>query len=140
MVAAEQGEAGSDHPWHGRQLPVAEWDGWLIIPVDGGYTFTLLTSRKATVTLDDLPAARSPQLRIQVCGLLGDAVQPVRVSAALQAGVHRIRIQLAPGIENEPAPPWGGPALYWEGPQTPLAPVPASAEFHLMPLNATEAQ
>ena len=110
VVPALQGEAGVDHPWHGPQLPVAEWDGWLIIPADGGYTLTLLTSRKATVTLDDLPPVHSPELRIQVCGSLGDAVQPVRVSAALQAGVHRIRIQLQPGIENEPAPTWGGPA------------------------------
>jgi hypothetical protein len=140
VVPALQGEAGSDHPWHGPQLPVAEWDGWLIIPNDGGYTLTLLTSRKATMTLDDLQPVRSPDLRIQVCGSLGDAVQPVRVSAALQAGVHRIRIQLEPGMENEPAPAWGGPALFWEGPQTPLAAVPASAEFHLMPLNAIEAQ
>jgi hypothetical protein len=101
---------------------------------------TLLTSRKATVTLDDLPPAHSPELRIQVCGSLGDAVQPVRISAGLKAGMHRIRIQLEPGIENEPAPTWGGPALYWEGPQTPLAPVPPSAEFRLMPLNAIEAQ
>jgi hypothetical protein len=140
VVAAEQGEAGSDHPWHGPQLPVARWQGWLVIPADGGYTLTLLTSRRATITLDNLPPAHSPALRIQVCGLLGDAVQPVRVSAALKAGVHRIRIELEPGIENEPAPPWGGPALYWEGPQTPLSPVPASAEFHMLGLNAVEAQ
>jgi hypothetical protein len=127
--------AGTDHPEarprppeSGPRPPVADWDGWLVIPADGGYTLTLLTSRKATITLDDLPAVRSPELRIQVCGSLGDAVQPLRVSAALQAGVHRIRIQLEPGIENEPAPAWGGPALYWEGPETLLEPVPASAE------------
>jgi len=107
-----------------------------MIPADGGYTFTLLTSRKATMTVDDLAPAHSPELRIQVCGSLGDAVQPLRVSAALQAGVHRIRIQLEPGIENEPGPAGGGPALYWEGPETPLAAVPASAEFHLTPFYA----
>lgn len=83
--------------------------------------------------LDDLPAVRSPELRIQVCGSMGDAVQPVRISAALQAGWHRIRIALDPGIENEPTPAAGGPALYWEGPQTLVAPVPGSAEFHLAP-------
>jgi hypothetical protein len=115
-------------PGNGRGT---EWDGWLAIPSDGGYTLTLLTSRKATMMLDDLPPAHSPELRIQVCGSLGDAVQPVRISAGLRAGLHRIRIQLEPGIENEPMRAGGGPALYWEGPQTPLEPVPASAEFHL---------
>ena len=128
-----EGVAGVDHPGVGPQPPVAGWDGWLVIPSDGGYTITLLTSRKATMTLDDLPPVRSPELRIEVCGLLGDAVQPVRVSAGLRAGYHRIRIQLEPGIENEPAPAIGGPAIYWEGPETPLEPVPASGEFMLAP-------
>ena len=113
-----------------------EYDGWVRIPVDGGYTLTLLTSRRATLRLDDLPAGRSPELRIQVCGLLGDAVQAVRVSGGLRAGLHRVRIEMDPGIENEPAPVGGGPALDWEGPQTPLAPVPTSAEFYLRPVYA----
>jgi len=117
----------------GPKPPVAGWDGWLAIPADGGYTITLLTSRRATLTLDDLPAARSPELRAQVCGSLGDAVQPVRLSAVLRAGLHRIRIELEPGIENEPAAASGGPALYWEGPQIGAEPIPASAQFHVKP-------
>jgi hypothetical protein len=138
VVAAElvprvQTAAGDELSGSGPKAPVAGWDGWLAIPADGGYTITLLTSRRATLMLDDLPAVRSPELRIQVCGSMGDAVQPVRISAALQAGWHRIRIALDPGIENEPTPAAGGPALYWEGPQTLVAPVPGSAEFHLAP-------
>jgi hypothetical protein len=136
VVAALPGVAGVDHRWPVPGPPFAEWNGWLVIPADGGYTITLLTSRKAAMTLDDLPSVRSPELRIQVCGSLGDAVQPVRISAGLRAGLHRIRIQMEPGIENEPTPAAGGPALYWEGPQTPLAAVPASAEFHLTPFDA----
>jgi hypothetical protein len=93
-----------------------EYDGWVRVPRDGGYTLTLLTSRRATLQLDDLPSVRSPELRIQVCGSPGDAVQAVRVSAGLRAGLHRVRIELDPGIENEPAPVGGGPALSWEGP------------------------
>jgi hypothetical protein len=110
----------------GPQAPASEWNGFLSIPADGGYTITLLTSRRATLGLDDLPPAHSPELRLQVCGLLGDAVQPVRVSAALKAGLHRIRIEMEPGIENEPGSANGGPALYWEGPETPLEPVPGT--------------
>lgn len=106
---------------------MSEFDGWVRIPADGGYTFTLLTSRKATLTVDDL-AARSPELRIEVCGSMGDAVQPVRLSAALQAGLHRIRIALDAGIENEPAGNVGasGPMLMWEGPG--ILPKAVSAE------------
>ncbi len=108
------------------------YDGWVRIPEDGGYTITLLTSRRATVTVDDLPAVVSPELRIQVCGLLGDAVQPVRVSAGLRAGLHRVRIQLDPGVENEPGGNVGvgGPRLVWEGPRILPEVVPAGAMTH----------
>ncbi|MFP5229731.1 MAG: hypothetical protein ACLGXA_19125 [Acidobacteriota bacterium] len=134
VVPSIPGVAGVDHRGSiPQQASISGYDGWLMIPADGGYDITLLTSRRATVTLDDLPPVHSPELQIQVCGSLGDAVQPVQVSAALQAGLHHVRIQLDPGIENEPAPPTGGPALFWEGPQTTLAPVPASAQFHLTP-------
>ncbi len=134
LVPAVAIAAGVDHPGSGPTLPIAGWDGWLTIPADGGYTITFLTSRRATLTLDDLPVARSPELRAQVCGSLGDAVQPVRISAGLQAGLHRVRIEMYPGIENEPVPAGSGPALYWEGPQVNVEPIPASAQFHLKPL------
>ncbi len=108
------------------------YDGWLRIPADGGYSLTLLTSRHATLSIDDLPAVQSPELRIQVCGSMGDAVQPTRVSAALLAGLHRIRIELEPGIENEPrgnlSP--GSPMLMWEGPGLLPEAIPATALAH----------
>ena len=109
-----------------------EYSGWVQIPADGGYSFTLVTSRRATVTLDGLSPAQSPELRIEVCGSLGDAVQPVRVSAALVAGWHRIRIDLDAGIENEPQSNLGdgGPLLLWEGPGILPQAVPAGALAH----------
>ncbi|HTV83182.1 MAG TPA: hypothetical protein VME18_11065 [Acidobacteriaceae bacterium] len=128
--------AGEETAWSGPKPPLIGWKGWIRIPWDGGYTITLLTSRLATFSIDDLPPAHSPELRSQVCGSPGNAVQATPLSAALRAGLHWIRIDLSPGIENEPQPTEGGPALYWEGPQTPLAPVPVAAEFHLDPLYA----
>jgi hypothetical protein len=109
-----------------------EYNGWVRIPADGGYTITLLTSRKARLRVDDLPPAESPELRIQVCGSMGDAVQPVRLSASLAAGLHRIRVELDPGVENEPAGNLGtgGPALFWEGPGILPEPVPKNALAH----------
>lgn len=108
------------------------WSGWVQIPADGGYSLTLLSSRKATLILDDLPPVPSPELHIQVCGSLGDAVEPMRVSAALLAGWHRIRIDLDAGIENEPQSNLGtgAPLLLWEGPGILPEPVPATALTH----------
>ena len=110
-----------------------EYDGWVRVPQDGGISFTLLTSRRARLALDDLPAAESPELGMQVCGSLGDAVQPTRVSAALRAGFHRIRIELDPGVENEPDGNLGGvgsPRLLWEGPGLLPEPIPPAALLH----------
>jgi hypothetical protein len=112
-----------------------EYDGWIRIPADGGYSLTLLTSRQASLTIDDLPAVRGPELRVQVCGSFGDAVQPTRLSAALLAGLHRIRIELEPGIENEPEGNLGsgGPLLMWEGPGLLPEAIPAAALVHAAP-------
>ncbi|HZZ38570.1 MAG TPA: hypothetical protein VFE06_05515 [Acidobacteriaceae bacterium] len=104
--------------------------GWLRIPVDGGTTLTLLTSRRATLTFEDLPPGKSPELRMQVCGSLGDAVQPITVSAGLRAGLHRIHIHFDPGIENEPQRPDGAPVLMWQGTTQLPEPVPAAMFVH----------
>ncbi|MGB7169250.1 MAG: hypothetical protein WBD32_09625, partial [Acidobacteriaceae bacterium] len=105
-------------------------DGWLRIPADGGTTLTLLTSRRATVTFENLPPAQSPELRMQVCGSLGDAVQPIMVSAGLRAGLHRIHIHLDAGIENEPQRADGAPVLLWQSAAQLPEPVPAAALVH----------
>ncbi|HEX3661089.1 MAG TPA: hypothetical protein VHU89_06635 [Acidobacteriaceae bacterium] len=105
-------------------------DGWLRVPADGGYTLTLLTSRRATLTFENRPPVRSPELRVQVCGSLGDAVQPVTLSAGLRAGLHRIHIHLDPGIENEPQRADGAPVLLWQSAAQLPQPVPAAAFLH----------
>ncbi len=109
-----------------------EYDGWVRIPADGGYSLTLLTSRRATMFVDNLPPARSPEIRIQVCGSMGDAVLPVEVSASLLAGLHRIRIELDPGVENVSRSNLGdgAPLLLWEGPGILPEAIPATALVH----------
>ena len=108
-----------------------EYDGWVRIPADGGYSLTLLTSRRATMFVDNLPPVRSPEVRIQVCGSMGDAVLPVEISASLLAGLHRIRIELDPGVENVPQSNLGdgAPLLLWEGPGLLPEAIPVSALF-----------
>lgn len=101
------------------------------VPADGGYTFTLLSSQSATVRLDDQAPVQTPKLRPQVCGATGYAVQATRISAGLAAGMHRLRIEWAPG--GNQADPLSGadgpPLLIWEGPgiitqAVPVAPLP----------------
>ncbi|HKR28211.1 MAG TPA: hypothetical protein VJS11_12185 [Acidobacteriaceae bacterium] len=103
------------------------WDGWLRVPADGGYTITLVSSLSGKLQIDDAPAAASPEPRMQVCGFFGDAVQPTQLTAALQAGLHRIHIEIGTGIENSTAGADGQPVLYWDGPATPLELIPADA-------------
>ncbi len=106
------------------------FDRLIHLPADGGYTFTLLTSRDATMAIDDLPPRHTPKPRAQVCGAEGNAVQPVRLSVALKAGDHRIRIDRMPGIENAAAlrgAPADQPVLLWEGPGIEREPVPQTA-------------
>ncbi|HET7348719.1 MAG TPA: hypothetical protein VFJ10_15400 [Acidobacteriaceae bacterium] len=109
------------------------WDGWLRVPADGGYTITLLTSRRATLQIDSSPPQHSPELRMQVCGFYGDAVQPTQVTAAMQGGLHRIHIEIGTGVENSTAGATSQPVLYWEGPATPLSPIPADALVSVSP-------
>ena len=99
------------------------------VPVDGGYTFTLLMSAQGSLTIDDLPPVNTPKARPQVCGSIGDAVQAVRVSAVLKSGLHHIRIERTSGIENTEPPSGtstGEPILLWEGPDLQRQLVPAN--------------
>jgi len=99
------------------------------VPADGGYTFTLLTSLEGSMAIDDLPAVHTPKSRAQVCGAEGNAVQPVRVSAALRAGDHRVRIVRGAGIENASGPAGADrPVVLWEGPGIEREFLPAGAE------------
>ena len=91
------------------------------VPADGGYTFTLLTSTRASLAVDDGPAAFSPKPRPQVCGAPGDAVQPVRLSRVLRAGLHRLRVTRDNALENADVASPEVPFLLWEGPGMPQA-------------------
>lgn len=102
------------------------------VPADGGYTITLLTSTNASLAVDGLAPVHGSKARPQVCGSLGNAVQPIRVSAALAAGWHRIEITRSAEIENADFAD-GAPVLLWEGPGMARQIIPGSAYFHTMP-------
>ncbi len=89
------------------------------VPADGGYTVTLLTSTQGSMTVDDRAPVVTPLARKQVCGSVGDAVQPVRDSAVLREGRHSIRIVRNQAVENAVTPSGEAsdlPIVLWEGP------------------------
>jgi hypothetical protein len=101
-----------------------DFEGYIAIPADGGYTFTLLSRDGGELDIGGAVVATSPAPVAQVCGSAGDMVQAVRGSIGLKAGLHAIRI----AITDTEAPDDFG--LRWEGPGIALADVPASALFH----------
>jgi hypothetical protein len=97
------------------------FDGYLNIPADGGYTFTILAGDQARLELDGAPVAISPKPFAQVCGSAGNAVQLTTASVGLRAGRHAIRVSMSNTLgENNFA-------LKWQGPGISLSDIPAAA-------------
>jgi hypothetical protein len=100
------------------------FEGYIAIPTDGGYSFTLLSKDGGRLEIGGAVVATSPEPLAQVCGSVGNMVQAARGSIGLQAGLHAIRIAI-----TDTAGPYGF-ALRWEGPGIALSDVPSSALFH----------
>ncbi len=117
--------------WGVSELPSGktQYDGYIDVPVDGGYTFTFLTSTTAQMTVDGTIVG-NPEMQPQVCGSIGNAVQPLRLSLVLQRGFHRFSVVKGPEPENAIATPANEPYLLWEGPEQPSEQVPEAAIRH----------
>jgi hypothetical protein len=98
--------------------------GYIAIPTDGGYSFTLLSKDGGTLEIGGAVVATSPEPIAQVCGSVGNMVQASRGTIGLKAGLHAIRIAI-----TDTAGP-SGFALRWEGPGIALSEVPATALSH----------
>lgn len=107
---------------HPAATPIQENNFTFVVPESGGYTFTLLTSTKGSLAIDDLPPVTTPKGRAQVCGSLGNAVQPAQQSATLTKGLHVLHIERDSSLENAALVSTGKeemPPVLWEGPGTP---------------------
>ena len=102
------------------------FDGFLNVPADGGYTFTLLSNDDGSIEIDSAPVVASPKPWPQVCGTAGNAVQRATGSVGLRAGRHRIRVAMTHGAGED------GFAVLWQGPGIELSPIPASALSHVV--------
>ena len=109
-----------------RKLPenyALQFDGFLEIPADGGYTLTLIANDTSSFTLDGRTYT-TPAAFPQVCGLAGNAPRTVTVPLALAKGPHTLRINdtHTTGEDNL--------RLLWQPPGQPVSEVPATAFSH----------
>ncbi len=110
VVVAAQLEPALSEPTHDAA------DELVRVPLDGGYTVVLLSDGGEGLQIDDLPVVPGPTPRPLACGTPGHVVLPVRATAALAAGIHRVRI--VPGAQS--AHPTGAHRdLMWDGPAQP---------------------
>ena len=100
------------------------WDGFINIPADGGYTFHLIDSDGARLTIDGMEVAKTGPPFGLVCGAPGNALRYDRGAIGLRAGLHAIHVE---ALNNATE---GAPSLMWEGPGLTLADVPAAAFLH----------
>jgi hypothetical protein len=102
----------------------AAWDGFIDIPVDGGYTFYLLDRDGARLVIDGVEVAKTGPAFAQVCGSRGNAMRYDRGSLGLRAGKHTLHLE---GLHSAST---GAPRLLWEGPALRLTDVPPAAYSH----------
>jgi PA14 domain len=109
---------------HGFTRYATAWDGFLDVPVDGGYTFHLMARDGARAVIDGVEVAKTGPPFAQVCGVEGNAMRYDRGSIGLRAGLHILHLE---GLHYASQ---GTPRLLWEGPGLPLADVPDGALSH----------
>ena len=109
---------------HGFTRYDTAWDGYVDVPVDGGYTFHLMARDGARVVIDGVEVAQTGPPFAQVCGVAGNAVRYDRGALGLRAGLHSVHVE---GLHFASQ---GTPRLLWEGPGLPIADVPAAAFSH----------
>jgi hypothetical protein len=101
-----------------------EFSGFVDVPADGGYVFTLMATDGGSLAIDGKVLATTPTAFQQVCGLAGVAVRPAAGSIALAKGLHRIEVVDLHGEGLD------GFRVMWQGPGMVEQEIPAAALFH----------
>jgi hypothetical protein len=102
-----------------------QYDGFLQLPTDGGYSFHLLARDGARLTIDGKLVVQTGPPFGEVCGSPVNAVRYALGTIGLRAGRHMIRLETLESTSPGPA------RLLWEGPGISLTDVPAAAFSHL---------
>ncbi|MGA8026468.1 MAG: PKD domain-containing protein [Bryobacteraceae bacterium] len=100
------------------------FEGYIDVPADGGYTFTLLSRDGGKLEIDSAVVATSPSPVAQVCGSVGNMVQEAKGSLGLRKGMHAVRVSVTHTTGEDAF------ALRWEGPRIELSDVPPGILFH----------
>jgi hypothetical protein len=100
------------------------WDGFLNIPADGGYVFSLIDRDGARLVIDGVEVAKTGPPFGQVCGSPGNAARYAVGSLGLRAGRHAIHIEGLQAVSCD------APILLWQGPGLALQSVKAAAFSH----------
>ena len=100
------------------------WDGFIDIPADGGYTFSLIDRDGARLLIDGMEIAKTGPPFAQVCGSPGNAARYAVGSLGLRAGKHAIHIEGLHQVSGS------APILLWQGPGMALQSVAVTAFSH----------
>ena len=107
--------------------PYSIWfEGYLEIPVSGGYTFYIMSRDGAYLQVDDVILVNSNATQPQVCNSVGNTVQQHATVAILEAGLHKISFGYKQDLGSEAF------AFYWQGPATQLEQIPMDRFFRRM--------
>jgi hypothetical protein len=100
------------------------WDGLIDVPVDGGYSFALISRDGARVAIDGDEVAKTGPSFAQVCGSPGNAARFAVGAMGLRAGRHVLHVE---GLHTESG---DAPVLLWQAPGGAMSRVPESAFSH----------
>ena len=100
------------------------FDGYVKVPVDGGYTFSLTSRDGGQIEINGKVIATSPPVWPQVCDSVGNSVQLASGSVGLRAGLHHLRVTMTQKTGEDAF------VLRWQGPEIPLSAIPREMLFH----------
>jgi hypothetical protein len=97
------------------------WDGFLNVPADGGYSFSLISRDGARLVIDGAEVAKTGPEFTQVCGSPGNAARYAVGAIGLRAGKHALHIE---ALHEESG---DAPVLLWQRPGIQMEKVPDAA-------------
>ncbi len=100
------------------------YDGFVDVPRDGGYSFSLMVRDGSRLFIDGQLIAQTGPPFGEVCGSPVNAMRYAKGTIGLRAGKHTLRLE---ALESTSP---GSPRLLWEGPGIGLADLPAGTLSH----------
>lgn len=110
-----------------HKAPYALWfDGYLEVPVSGGYTFHMMARDGAYLQVNSVVLLNSNVTQPQVCNTVGNLVKQHTNVSILEAGLHTVSFGYKQYLGSEAF------ALYWQGPANKLEQIPMNRFFRSM--------